>query len=135
MPGADRDVLAAGASPVRGPMRYEKAETVVRVALDREASGLGLSLEEILHNSSDTPLSLRPVERRRDAIERLFPQLEQRHPGEVPNHCGERAGTGNSYANITTAMPIRGRPFRRLVGRRSAIKRVHDGRSSRPGSG
>ena len=29
-------------------MRYEKAETVLRVALDMQASALGLSLEELL---------------------------------------------------------------------------------------
>jgi hypothetical protein len=50
-------------------MRYEKAETVLRVALDMQASVLGLSLEEIQYNYSDKQLSCRTAERLRDAIE------------------------------------------------------------------
>src|SRR5829696_2371560 len=87
MPEADRPAPASGNDRNGGPMRYEKAETVLRVALDMQASALGLSLEEIQRNYSDKPLSRRTAERLRDAIERLFPQIEQANPGEVPKRC------------------------------------------------
>ena len=82
-------------------MRYEKAETVLRVALDMQASALGLSLEEIQRNYSDKPLSRRTAERLRDAIERLFPQIEQANPGEVPKRWRLPGGTVDGLASIT----------------------------------
>ncbi len=82
-------------------MRYEKAETVLRVALDMQASALGLSLEEIQRNYSDKPLSRRTAERLRDTVERLFPQLEQANPGEVPKRWRLPGGTVNGLASIT----------------------------------
>jgi predicted DNA-binding transcriptional regulator YafY len=82
-------------------MRYEKAETVLRVALDMQGSALGLSLEDIQRNYSDTPLSRRTAERLRDAIERLFPQIEQANPGEVPKRWRLPGGTVNGFATVT----------------------------------
>jgi hypothetical protein len=32
---------------LRSPMRYEKSETVLRIALDMQGSAIGLSLEDI----------------------------------------------------------------------------------------
>ena len=84
-------------------MRYEKAETVLRVALDMQASALGLSLEEIQRNYSDKPLSRRTAERLRDAIERLFPQIEQANPGEVPKRWRLPGGTVNGLATVTAS--------------------------------
>jgi predicted DNA-binding transcriptional regulator YafY len=84
-------------------MRYEKAETVLRVALDMQASALGLSLEELQRNYSDKPLSRRTAERLRDAIERLFPQIEQANPGEVPKRWRLPGGTVNGLASVTAA--------------------------------
>jgi predicted DNA-binding transcriptional regulator YafY len=84
-------------------MRYEKAETVLRVALDMQASAFGLSLEELQRNYSDKPLSRRTAERMRDAIERLFPQMEQANPGEVPKRWRLPGGTVNGLANVTAA--------------------------------
>jgi predicted DNA-binding transcriptional regulator YafY len=84
-------------------MRYEKAETVLRVALDMQASALGLSLEEIQRNYSDKPLSRRTAERVRDAVERLFPQLEVANPGELPKRWRLPGGTVNGLANVTAA--------------------------------
>ena len=84
-------------------MRYEKAETVLRVALDMQASALGLSLEELQRNYSDKPLSRRTAERLRDAVERLFPQIEQANPGEVPKRWRLPGGTVNGLASITAA--------------------------------
>ena len=84
-------------------MRYEKAETVLRVALDMQASALGLSLEELQRNYSDKPLSRRTAERLRDAIQRLFPQIEQANPGEVPKRWRLPGGTVNGLASVTAA--------------------------------
>ena len=103
MAGANRRLPASGAGPGEGPMRYEKAETVLRVALDMQASALGLSLEEIQRNYSDKPLSRRTAERLRDAIERLFPQIEQANPGDVPKRWRLPGGTVNGLASVTAA--------------------------------
>ena len=70
MPEADRPAPALDLDRSGGPMRYEKAETVLRVALDMQASALGLSLEDLQRNYSDKPLSRRTAERLRDAVER-----------------------------------------------------------------
>ena len=84
-------------------MRYEKAETVLRIALDMQASALGLSLEDIQRNYSDKPISRRTAERLRDAVERLFPQIEQANPGEVPKRWRLPGGTVNGLASVTAA--------------------------------
>ena len=84
-------------------MRYEKAETVLRVALDMQGSALGLSLEEIAGNYSERPLSRRTAERLRDAVERLFPQIEQAIPGEVPKRWRLPGGNVNGLASLTAA--------------------------------
>ncbi len=99
----EADLAASGEDRNGGPMRYEKAETVLRVALDMQASNLGLSLEEIQHNYSDHPLSRRTAERLRDAIERLFPHLEQANPGEVPKRWRLPASAVHGLANITAS--------------------------------
>jgi hypothetical protein len=65
-------------------MRYEKSEIVLRIALEMQGSASGLSLEDIRTRYSDKPLSRRTAERLRDAVERLFPHIEQANPGEVP---------------------------------------------------
>jgi predicted DNA-binding transcriptional regulator YafY len=101
MPEADRPAPTSGDDRNGGPMRYEKAETILRVALDMQGAALGLSLEEIQRNYSDKPLSRRTAERLRDAIERLFPQIEQANPGEVPKRWRLPGGTVNGLANVT----------------------------------
>lgn len=101
MPHTDRPVPASGFGRNGGPMRYENAKTVLRVALDMQASAIGLSLEEIGRNYSDTPVSRRTAERLRDAVERLFPQIEQANPGEVPKRWRLPGGTVNGLANVT----------------------------------
>src|SRR5664280_7202 len=68
-------------APYGEPMRYEKAETILRIALDMQGSAGGLSLEDIRKNYSDRLLSRRTADRLRDAVERLFPQLDQVNPG------------------------------------------------------
>lgn len=62
-------------------MRFEKLETLLRVALDMRGNAEGLSLADI---ERDYGVSRRTAERMRDAIERVFPQMEQANPGELP---------------------------------------------------
>jgi predicted DNA-binding transcriptional regulator YafY len=82
-------------------MRYEKAETVLRVALDMQGSAYGLTLQDLRNNYSDEPLSRRTAERVRDAVERLFPQVELSNPGELPKRWRIPASTVNGFADIT----------------------------------
>ena len=89
---------SAGGVP---PMRYEKAEIVLRVALDMQGSAYGLTLHDIQHNYAEEPLSRRTAERLRDAVERLFPQMELANPGDVPKRWRMPGGTVNGFASIT----------------------------------
>jgi predicted DNA-binding transcriptional regulator YafY len=110
-------VLANSTSPAYNPgprtkegpgLRYEKLEVLLRVALDMRGTAEGLSLEDIQHAYD---VSRRTAERMRDAIERVFPQMEQANPGEVPKRWRIRAGVlGNiigfsveEFAALTTA--------------------------------
>lgn len=54
-------------------MRHEKAEILLKIAMDMQGQRQGLSLQDIAARYSDAPLSRRTSERLRDAIERLFP--------------------------------------------------------------
>ena len=63
-------------------MRHEKAETLLRIAIDMQGRQRGLSLADIASDYSDTPLSRRTAERLRDAVIRLF-------PGQVEELTGE----------------------------------------------
>ena len=98
---ADYDVPSARTGPDGKPMRYEKAETIVRIALDMQGSALGLSLDDIQRNYADEPLSRRTAERLRDAVERLFPQVEQANPGEVPKRWRLPGGVMHGLAGVT----------------------------------
>jgi hypothetical protein len=82
-------------------LRYEKAETVLRIALDMQGSAEGLSLADISTRYSDKPLSRRTAERLRGAIERVFPQIEQANPGETPKRWRIRFGTVTSLVGVT----------------------------------
>jgi predicted DNA-binding transcriptional regulator YafY len=82
-------------------LRYEKAETVLRIALDMQGSSYGLSIEDIQRNYSGEPLSRRTAERLRDTVERLFPQLQQVNPNEIPKRWCLPGGTINGLANVT----------------------------------
>lgn len=87
--------------PNGAPMRYEKAEILVRIALDMQGSALGLSLDDIQRNYCSPPLSRRTAERLRDAAERVFPQIELANPNELPKRWRLPAGTANGLANVT----------------------------------
>jgi predicted DNA-binding transcriptional regulator YafY len=82
-------------------MRYEKAETVLRVALDMQGSAYGLTLQDLRNNYSDRPISRRTAERLRDAVERLFPQVELANPGELPKRWRIPASTANGLTDLT----------------------------------
>jgi predicted DNA-binding transcriptional regulator YafY len=82
-------------------MRYEKAETILRIVLDMQGSALGLSLDDIRRNYADKPLSRRTADRLRDAVERLFPQVEQANPGEIPKRWRLPGGAVSGLANVT----------------------------------
>ena len=80
-------------------MRYEKLEALLRVALDMRGSAEGISLDEIQQSYG---VSRRTAERMRDAIERVFPQMEQANPGEVPKRWRIRSGPIANLAGIST---------------------------------
>ena len=83
-------------------MRYEKAETVLRIALDMQGTAEGLSLEDIRQNYSDEPLSRSTAERLRNAIERVFPAIMyQANEGQVPKRWRLEKGAVTSLAGVT----------------------------------
>lgn len=70
-------------------LRYEKLEILLRAALDLRGNAEGLSLEDIQDRYG---VSRRTAERMRNAIERVFPQLERANPGELPKRWRIRSG-------------------------------------------
>jgi predicted DNA-binding transcriptional regulator YafY len=90
-----------GPDVVGGPVRYEKADTILRIALDMQGTAEGLSLEDIQRRYSDQPLSRRTAERLRDAIERVFPQMQQANPGELPKRWRLPTGTVSGFAAVS----------------------------------
>ena len=98
---ARRDQGRPRKGPNGAPMRYEKAEILLRIALDMQGSALGLSLDDIQRNYCSPPLSRRTAERLRDAAERVFPQIELANPNELPKRWRLPAGTANGLANVT----------------------------------
>jgi predicted DNA-binding transcriptional regulator YafY len=79
-------------------MRYEKLEALLRVALDMRGTAEGLSLEDIQNGYG---VSRRTAERMRDAIERVFPQMEQANPGELPKRWRIRPGVLGSMVGFS----------------------------------
>jgi predicted DNA-binding transcriptional regulator YafY len=102
-------MIAAGEKTAHGPrpdtfggiVRYEKADTILRIALDMQGTAEGLSLEDIQRSYSDEPLSRRTAERLRDAIERVFPQMQQANPGELPKRWRLPTGTVSGFAAVS----------------------------------
>jgi hypothetical protein len=81
-------------------VRYEKAETILRIALDMQGTAEGLSLDDIQRNYSDKPLSRCTAERLRHAIERVFPQMQWANPGELPKRWRLPVGTVSGFASV-----------------------------------
>lgn len=83
-------------------MRYEKLDTILRVAFDMQSRADGLSLDDIQRNYSDSPLSRRTAERIRDAIMRVFPQAEEVDSGEPRKRWRIPAGSLTRLADISS---------------------------------
>src|ERR1035437_4667459 len=79
-------------------VRYEKLESLLRVALDLRGNAEGLSLVDIQRRYG---VSRRTAERMRDAIERVFPQLEQANPGELPKRWRIRSAIVSNLAGFS----------------------------------
>src|SRR5690606_12905081 len=86
-------MMESGGGSGRPGVRFEKLETLLRVALDMRGTAEGISLDDIQRTYA---VSRRTAERMRDAIERVFPQMEQANPGEVPKRWRIRAGVLSS---------------------------------------
>ena len=81
-----------------GHVRYEKAETILQIALDMQGTAEGLSLDDIQRKYD---VSRRTAERWRDAIERVFPQMQQANPGELPKRWRLPSGTVSGFVVIS----------------------------------
>lgn len=79
-------------------MRHEKAETLLRIALAMYGSAEGISLDDI---GRQHRVGRRTAERLRDALERLFPQMEIANPGEVPKRWCIRATAIRAFAEVS----------------------------------
>jgi predicted DNA-binding transcriptional regulator YafY len=96
--GGARHTIVPAATDGEPRVRFEKLETLLRVALDMRGNAEGLSLEDI---QRDYAVSRRTAERMRDAIERVFPQMEQANPGELPKRWRIRAGALSNLIGIS----------------------------------
>ena len=96
--GRDHHTIAPAATDREPRVRFEKLETLLRVALAMRGNAEGLSLADI---ERDYGVSRRTAERMRDAIERVFPQMEQSNPGELPKRWRIRAGTLSNLVGIS----------------------------------
>src|SRR5450759_4803818 len=90
--------LPAHADTRGSGLRYEKLEILLRVALDMRGNAEGYSFDDI---QSRYGVSRRTAERMRDAIERVFPQLEQANPGELPKRWRIRSGLISNLAGFS----------------------------------
>jgi len=79
-------------------MRFEKLETLLRVALDMRGTAEGISLDDIQNAYG---ISRRTAERMRDSIERVFPQMEQANPGELPKRWRIRTSAINGLIGFS----------------------------------
>lgn len=97
-----RGSIRAGMPATGGaaPMRYEKAETVLKLALAMQGTAEGLSLDDIRQCNGEKPLSRRTAERLRDTLERVFPQMALANPGELPKRWRIPSGTLNGIVGI-----------------------------------
>lgn len=79
-------------------MHYGKTEALLRLALDMSGTAEGLSLLDI---QNQYEVGRRTAERMRDALERIFPGLEQANPGEVPKRWRIRNSVMNKVVGFT----------------------------------
>ena len=79
-------------------MRFEKSENLLNLALAMQGTREGVSLADIQGRFS---VSRRTAERMRDAVERIFPQMEQANPGERQKRWRIPPGVVNSLVGFT----------------------------------
>jgi predicted DNA-binding transcriptional regulator YafY len=79
-------------------MRHEKAEQVLAVARLLAANAEGLTLDEIADRIG---VSRRTAERLRDAVARMFPQMEEKADGSTKRFC-IRGGIESFFNSPTT---------------------------------
>ena len=96
--GTAHHTIAPAATDREPRVRFEKLETLLRVALDMRGNAEGLSLGDL---ERDYGVSRRTAERMRDAIERVFPQMEQANPGDLPKRWRIRAGALSNLVGIS----------------------------------
>ncbi len=93
-------------------MRHEKAETLLRIAIDMQGRRGGLSLQDIATRYTDAPLSRRSAERLRNAVLRLFPGQVEELVGDqqvkswrlrTPSLKGLRTVDHDTLASLDTA--------------------------------
>ena len=96
--GGARHTISPSDNDAEPRVRFEKLETLLRVALDMRGNAEGLALADI---ERDCGVSRRTAERIRDAIERVFPQMEQANPGELPKRWRIRAGALSGLIGIS----------------------------------
>ncbi len=80
--------------------RHEKAELVLRLALLMQSTRNGVSLAEM---QSQLKISRRTAERLRDAVERVFPQVEVANPGEKTKRWRLPQGVLSRLTDLTAA--------------------------------
>jgi predicted DNA-binding transcriptional regulator YafY len=114
----------AGAS-----LRYEKLEALLRVALDMRGTAEGLSLEDIQRVYG---VSRRTAERMRDVIERVFPQMEQANPGELPKRWRIRTGVLGGMVGFSVEEMVSLTTAAHLARRDNLPKRPRGSKSSPP---
>jgi len=81
-------------------MRYEKAELLLRLALELQASRTGLTLQDMQERLD---VGRRTAMRMRDALERLFPQLERVLTDERTHRWRLPPGTLDRLAQVDVA--------------------------------
>lgn len=93
-------------------MRHEKAETLLRIAIDMQGRRSGLTLQDLITRYSEKPMSRRSAERLRDAIIRLFPGQVEEVVGDqqvkswrlrTPSLKGLRSVDHHTLASLDTA--------------------------------
>jgi hypothetical protein len=93
-----RYAVASGDARVLERLSDCESREAVSVGPGGDAAWITLALADI---ERDYGVSRRTAERMRDAIERVFPQMEQANPGELPKRWRIRAGALSGLIGIS----------------------------------
>lgn len=91
-------MMAARVWEPGGGMRYEKADSLLQLALEMQAARGGLSLADI---ESRFGVGRRTAMRMRDAVQRAFPQVEEVPTGERVKRWRLPAGVADRVVSVT----------------------------------